>query len=133
MTMKHFFEPWERRPAHDDRLACVFFGDFEDIVGEVFVIHQLASNASDRVRRDSCARENRGCVLKHRPRRILSLPGPTLVGDIHLPVELFLHSGVLRTPELPQLGRWRRKHMKQANLQILFPGNDFSEVFDEFS
>src|SRR5215470_7118252 len=76
MTMKRFFEPWERRPAHDDRLACVFFGDFEDIVGEVFVIHQLASNASDRVRRDSCARENRGCVLKHRPRRILSLRGP---------------------------------------------------------
>ena len=99
MTMKRFFEPWERRPSHDDRLTRVFFGEFEDIVGEVLVIHQLASNASDRVRRDSCARENRGCVLEHRPRRILSLPGPTLAGDIHLSVELFLHFGVLRTPE----------------------------------
>ena len=98
MTMKRFFEPWERRPAHDDRLACVFFGEFEDIVGEVLVIHKLANNAADRVRRDSCAREDRDCVLKHRPRRILGLPGPTLADDNHLPVELFLQ---LRGPPNP--------------------------------
>src|SRR5215468_10241804 len=89
MTMKRFFEPWERRPAHDDRLTRVFFGEFEDIVGEVLVIYKLANNAADRVRRDSCAREDRDCVLKHRPRRILGLPGPTLADDIHLPVELY--------------------------------------------
>src|SRR5262245_16028415 len=59
MTMKLFFEPWERRPSHDDRLTGVFFGEFEDIVGEVLVINKLANNAADRVRRDSCAREDR--------------------------------------------------------------------------
>ena len=97
-------------------MTSVFFGEFEDIVGEVLVIHKLANNTADRIRRDSCAREDRDCVLKHRPRRILGLPGPTLAGDNHLPVELFLQLGVLRTPEFPQLGRWRLKHMKQANL-----------------
>src|SRR5262245_61630602 len=84
MTMKRFFEPWERRPSHDDRLTRVFFGEFEDIVGEVLAIHQLASNAADRVRRDSCAREDRRCILKHRSRRILGLPGPTLADDTSL-------------------------------------------------
>src|SRR5262249_61736172 len=80
MTMKPFFEPWERRPSHDDRLTRVFFGEFEDIVGDVLVIHKLANNAADRVRRDSCAREDRDCVLKHGPRRILGLPGPNVGG-----------------------------------------------------
>src|SRR5262245_64712335 len=105
MTMKLFFEPWYRTRSQADRLTGVFFGEFEDIVGEVLVINKLANNAADRVRRDSCAREDRDCVLKHRPRRILGLPGPTLAGDNHLPVELVLQLGVLRTPEFPQL-RW---------------------------
>src|SRR5262249_23706951 len=131
MTMKRFFEPWERRPSHDDRLTRVFFGEFEDIVGEVLVIHKLANNAADRVRRGSFAREDREFGLQHRPARIPRLPRPTL-GDNHLPVELFFQLGVLRNPEFPQLGWWRSKHMKQANLQILFPRNDFSEVLDEF-
>src|SRR5262249_136037 len=111
---------------------CVFFGEFENIVGEVLVIYKLASNAADRVRRDSCAGEGRERGFKNGPRRLLGLPGPTLAGDNHLPVELFLLLGCLPTPEFPQLGWWRSKHMKQANLQILFPRNDFSEVLDEF-
>src|SRR5262249_60795527 len=99
MTMKLFFEPWERRPSHDDRLTGVFFGEFEDIVGEVLVINKLANNAADRVRRGSCAREGREFGFKKPPPPLLRLPGPTLAGDNPLPVEPGLPLGGLRTPE----------------------------------
>src|SRR5262245_961692 len=84
MTMKLFFEPWERRPSHDDRLTRVFFREFEDIVGEVLVIHKLASNARIEFS-GTPARVRIDVAFSNTGRAAFSAsPGPTLADDIHL-------------------------------------------------